>query len=157
MAQESLNAFLSCAEELAVKGLTTDSRPLAASSASASASNVEPEDVDFIQPAKKTSQAAAGGAASATPKRTPPSRKRDASADDTAGGSEEAKKIKPEPEQLGEPDADFVDDSYGGEGFDDSYGGGFDDMDDSAAMEGSEATKGRFHSFQITNTNATVC
>jgi len=138
VAQESLNAFLSCAEELAVKGLTTDSKPMAAPSTSAKAPAGADQDADFIQPSAKPSPAS---------KKTP-SRKRDLVSDDV--DSEVPKKIKPEPETVegADEDVDFVPDDYGGgaEGFDDSYGGGgggFDDMDDSAAMDGSETTKVR--------------
>jgi len=139
VAQESLNAFLSCAEELAVKGLTTDSKPMATPSTSAKAPPAgADQDADFIQPSVKPSPAS---------KKTP-SRKRDLVLDDV--DSEVPKKIKPEPETVegADEDVDFVPDDYGGgaEGFDDSYGGGggggFDDMDDSAAMDGSETTKG---------------
>jgi len=155
VAQESLNAFLSCAEELAVKGLTTDSKPFPASSSSKAAAaasssdgaasgrvqdapNLD-DDLDFVPPPQRGKQGTTPSA-----KKTPSaSRKREA---DLSLDPEEAKKIKPEPESLGgaEGGDDFApDDSYGGADFDDSYGGGgYEDMDESGNMEGSELTKG---------------
>lgn len=156
VAQESLNAFLSCAEELAVKGLTTDSKPVHASSAQGQAAaaatgntdgpNID-DDLDFAAPPaqSRVQHKQATPSTSSSAKKTLATRKREA---DLSLDPEDSKKIKPEPEShLGGPeDAEFgPDDSYGGTGadFDDSYGGGggYEDMDESGAMEGSELTK----------------
>merc|ERR1712029_1134438 len=156
VAQESLNAFLSCAEELAVKGLTTDSKPVQASSAQGQAAaaatgntdgpNID-DDLDFAAPPaqSRVQHKQATPSTSSSAKKTLATRKREA---DMSLDPEDSKKIKPEPEShLGGPeDAEFgPDDSYGGAGadFDDSYGGGvgYEDMDESGAMEGSELTK----------------
>merc|ERR1712029_1223331 len=159
VAQESLNAFLSCAEELAVKGLTTDSKPVQASSAQGQAAaavtgntdgpNID-DDLDFAAPTaqSRVQHKQATPSTSSSAKKTLATRKREA---DLSLDPEDSKKIKPEPEShLGGPeDAEFgPDDSYGGAGadFDDSYGGGvgYEDMDESGAMEGSELTKGEY-------------
>ena len=163
VAQDSLNAFLSVAEELAVKGLTTDSKPFASTSDGATASTSKAsssKQKQSQQPLPSSSLASTSPAtpsssgASGSKSRSSGGLKQDVQGEFfSAGPSEEgedsaAKKIKPEPE-LG---AGAGDDSYGaggdddygggGEGFDDSYTG-YEDMDESG-MDGSELTKGRF-------------
>ena len=165
VAQDSLNAFLSVAEELAVKGLTTDSKPFASTSDGATASTSKAsssKQKQSQQPLPSSSLASTSPAtpsssgASGSKSRSSGGLKQDVQGEFfNAGPSEEgedsaAKKIKPEPE-LGAGAADDSygggGDDYGGEGFDDSYTG-YEDMDESG-MDGSELTKGRFTPFRL--------
>jgi len=171
VAQDSLNAFLAVAEELAVKGLTTDSKPegfagsahatsSAGGGAAASAAVDDPSDPDYSatgsskkRPVKKTPASAAKLA-----------RKRPDDDDDDGG---DVKRVKAEPDVMIPDDdegvaggsgvggagagPDFGDDEFGGgggEGFDDSYGG-YDDLEDNGGLDttggaggGGEVTKG---------------
>jgi len=170
VAQDSLNAFLAVAEELAVKGLTTDSKPegfagsahatsSAGGGAAASAAVDDPSDPDYSatgsskkRPVKKTPASAAKLA-----------RKRPDDDDDDGG---DVKRVKAEPDVMIPDDdegvaggsgvggagagPDFGDDEFGGgggEGFDDSYGG-YDDLEDNGGLDttggaggGGEVTK----------------
>jgi len=172
VAQDSLNAFLAVAEELAVKGLTTDSKPegfagsahatsSAGGGAAASAAVDDPSDPDYSatgsskkRPVKKTPASAAKLA-----------RKRPDDDDDDGG---DVKRVKAEPDVMIPDDdegvaggsgvggagagPDFGDDEFGGgggEGFDDSYGG-YDDLEDNGGLDttgggggGGEVTKGK--------------
>jgi len=172
VAQDSLNAFLAVAEELAVKGLTTDSKPegfagsahatsSAGGGAAASAAVDDPSDPDYSatgsskkRPVKKTPASAAKLA-----------RKRPDDDDDDGG---DVKRVKAEPDVMIPDDdegvaggsgvggagagPDFGDDEFGGgggEGFDDSYGG-YDDLEDNGGLDttggaggGGEVTKVR--------------
>merc|ERR1719376_1346162 len=170
VAQDSLNAFLAVAEELAVKGLTTDSKPegfagsahatsSAGGGAAASAAVDDPSDPDY---------SATGSSKKRPVKKTPASaaklsRKRPD--DDDDGG--DVKRVKAEPDVMIPDDdegvaggsgvggagagPDFGDDEFGGgggEGFDDSYGG-YDDLEDNGGLDttgggggGGEVTKG---------------
>jgi len=182
VAQDSLNAFLAVAEELAVKGLTTDSKPegfagsahatsSAGGGAAASAAVDDPSDPDYSatgsskkRPVKKTPASAAKLA-----------RKRPDDDDDDGG---DVKRVKAEPDVMIPDDdegvaggsgvggagagPDFGDDEFGGgggEGFDDSYGG-YDDLEDNGGLDttggaggGGEVTK---ETFEIERSAAAV-
>lgn len=163
VAQDSLNNFLAVAEELAVKGLTTDGKPGSGSDTSAL------ERKKAV--AKRKSLPLSSQSSSAAKKSKPSS---DAGGDhvvdiDPQDASEDIK-IKPEPEPSGSgtsaaaalmAEADIGDDSYAGDGDDngdfggedfegfDSYGDG-GDFDDSMGAGGSGAAadgKGRLPIF----------
>lgn len=156
VAQDSLNNFLAVAEELAVKGLTTDSKPGEAAGASSvdrkkavakRKSNVPPSSSSTPSAAKKPKPASAAAAAAA------------ASADDqdhlVADAPEvDLKTIKAEPEPSGSGtaagqmvEADLGEESYTGDGDDNGdYGGeefeGFDSYGDGNEFDDSLAAAG---------------
>lgn len=161
VAQDCLNNFLAVAEELAVKGLTTDGKPGSGSDTSAL------ERKKAVAKRKSLPLSSSQSTSSSAAKKPKPSSSAAELVD--VDPQDEDIKIKPEPEPSGSgtsaaavmADADIGDDSYAGDGDDngdfggedfegfDSYGDG-GDFDDSMGAGGSGAAadgKGRLHIF----------
>lgn len=161
VAQDSLNNFLAVAEELAVKGLTTDSKPTGSDTPNSSKKAV----------VKRKSVLPPPGTPSSSVAKKPKTIEDDL--DEAAVEEVDLKAIKAEPEPSGSGTApqvsmveDLADESYGAEGDDngdfgaendfegfDSYGDGAEFDDSMGAAGGSAGAaadgKGRQHIFDL--------